>query len=813
MAEEPWATISVQRLLDRAKHGGRALRIGTIHARLLVSFVLIVLVLASAISIATAIMGTQSGRQRVVDQLQSVATLKEAEIEAWVRGLGVNLDIVVSGPQVMDRLKRLTQESVALADYQSTYNELQEHFRWAVGQMEQFEELFLMDLGGRVVLSTSTAQEGQVHSNWDYFQEGLKGDYTQPPSYSLSSGVMSVIVTRPIYQGRYYLQYIRQSAEGEVLGVLAGRASLERLNEIMLERAGLGETGETYLVGSNHALLTTSRFTGHRAGETYVHTDGANTVLEGQADGFGTYVGYRDVLVVGVYRWLPTLQAALLAEQDEAEALGSTYDMLGIIGVVALLTAVVTGVAAVFITRGIANPVARLAETATRIAAGDLGRTASVERGDEIGILAQAFNSMTAQLRDLIGNLEERVGDRTRELERLEQLGRAIINAPPDASTLPDLLRENVPDMLPHSRIEARIFPDETVLCYPDEGSYVSPATWEWLATRSDAEHFLPGAALPWASRSSDSAVIVAPILDVRTADTIGGIYLSRRWQPEAIASLLPAVQSLAAQIATALASARDYQEELAHHRVAQELAAAWRIQASFLPDTLPEVPGWQLAATLKPARETSGDFYDVAVLPGGRLGVLIADVADKGVGAALYMALSRTLIRTYGAEHYARPDLTLEAVNRRLLTDVHYNNFVTVFYGILDLATGTLTYCNAGHDPPRLFRAEDGGKAETLRRTGIALGMFDDVTWEQESVQVAPGDVLLLYTDGITDAQDSRGAFFGEGEWMQAVQANLGRSAQEIQDALIADVQRFVGDAPQYDDIALMVVVRGSEE
>jgi PAS domain S-box-containing protein len=251
-------------------------------------------------------------------------------------------------------------------------------------------------------------------------------------------------------------------------------------------------------------------------------------------------------------------------------------------------------------------------------------------------------------------------------------------------------------------------------------------------------------------------------------------------------------------------------EERLSHQKVAQELATAWRIQASFLPDELPRVAGWQLAATLKPARETSGDFYDVIPLPGGRLGILIADVADKGVGAALYMALARTLIRTYAVEYESKPELVLSAANRRLLTDIHFTMFVTVFYGILDLATGTLMYCNAGHNPPYLLSGQNGDTVHALRRTGIALGVFENMTWKQESVQLAIGDVLLLYTDGITEAQDPQGLFFGDTRWLETVQDNRGRSAQEIQDALIEEVHEFVGDVPQFDDIALMVVVRG---
>jgi NarL family two-component system response regulator LiaR len=245
------------------------------------------------------------------------------------------------------------------------------------------------------------------------------------------------------------------------------------------------------------------------------------------------------------------------------------------------------------------------------------------------------------------------------------------------------------------------------------------------------------------------------------------------------------------------------------HKKVVRELALAWEIQASFLPDQLPAMAGWQLSAALQPARETSGDFYDLIPLPSGRLGILVADVADKGVGPALFMALTRTLIRTYAAEYEARPDLALSVVNRRILADTHTSLFVTVFYGVLDPLSGTLAYANAGHNPAYLLSRQAKGAVQDLPRTGMPLGVFDDATWEQGMAALAPGDVLALYTDGITEAQDRHGAFFGEERLLASLQTNQGRAAQDIADALLAEVHKFVGDAPRYDDITLLVVAR----
>jgi serine phosphatase RsbU (regulator of sigma subunit) len=190
-------------------------------------------------------------------------------------------------------------------------------------------------------------------------------------------------------------------------------------------------------------------------------------------------------------------------------------------------------------------------------------------------------------------------------------------------------------------------------------------------------------------------------------------------------------------------------------------------------------------------------------------LAILVADVADKGMGAALYMALSRTLIRTYADEYDTQPELVLQAVNRRILRDTQADLFVTVFYGILDPASGTLSYSNAGHNPPYVLSAGDGSSIQALVRTGIPLGIFEDIPWERGDVQLAPGDVLVLYSDGIPEAQDRQGSFFGEERLLEIVQASRGCSALDVREALLAQVRQFVGDAPQYDDITLMVLVR----
>jgi serine phosphatase RsbU (regulator of sigma subunit)/energy-coupling factor transporter ATP-binding protein EcfA2 len=245
-----------------------------------------------------------------------------------------------------------------------------------------------------------------------------------------------------------------------------------------------------------------------------------------------------------------------------------------------------------------------------------------------------------------------------------------------------------------------------------------------------------------------------------------------------------------------------------------QELALAGRMQASLLPKDPPEVPGWQIAATLRPASEASGDFYDFILLPGDRLGLVIADVVDKGMSAALYMALSRTIIRTYASDYPDRPDLVLRAANKRILADTRSGLFVTVFYGILDPGAGTLTYCNAGHYPPYLLgrlpvSTTEGDPVQALPGRGMALGVVEDTSWGYRTVELLPGAALLLYTDGLLDAQNPHEERFGSERVVEIARSSQGLSAQDLQSGLLARVQQFVGDAPQFDDMTLMTLVR----
>jgi serine phosphatase RsbU (regulator of sigma subunit)/TPR repeat protein len=242
--------------------------------------------------------------------------------------------------------------------------------------------------------------------------------------------------------------------------------------------------------------------------------------------------------------------------------------------------------------------------------------------------------------------------------------------------------------------------------------------------------------------------------------------------------------------------------------QMTSELRKARKVQESLLPANPPQLPGWDVAVLLEPAHETSGDFYDFLTLPDGNLGMVIADVTDKGTSAALFMALSRSLWRTFAINHPAAPELTMADTNQRIVADTHGGLYITLLYGILNPNQGDFTYCSAGHHPALLLRASDGS-VEKLEHTGIPLGVMEESSWKRETVKIDPGDALVLYTDGITDAENPFEEFYGLERLQEALSRQRGKKAEEIRDALRDEVRRFVGKAAQFDDITLLVLVR----
>jgi phosphoserine phosphatase RsbU/P len=269
-----------------------------------------------------------------------------------------------------------------------------------------------------------------------------------------------------------------------------------------------------------------------------------------------------------------------------------------------------------------------------------------------------------------------------------------------------------------------------------------------------------------------------------------------------------------------------------------QELQIGRKIQLDFLPEVLPQIPDWDIAAQFHPARDVAGDFYDAFTMGHGRIGLVIADVCDKGVGAALFMSLFRSLIRILAQQNYSLglldvltdspstpqkvtqdkrsrlPSIGTQALKNAIertnqyIAETHFrtNMFATIFFGVLDPATGKLIYINGGHEAPFVCDAQ-GTIKERLTKTGPAVGIFANAEFRIAITQLEPGDVLLGYTDGIPDACNPSHERYTEQRLINLVASAPIQSPEELLERIDRDVHDYIADTAPFDDITLLAV------
>jgi sigma-B regulation protein RsbU (phosphoserine phosphatase) len=277
-------------------------------------------------------------------------------------------------------------------------------------------------------------------------------------------------------------------------------------------------------------------------------------------------------------------------------------------------------------------------------------------------------------------------------------------------------------------------------------------------------------------------------------------------------------LETLANAMSVALDNARLWeQENLYRKALEREFEIGREIQAGFLPDHMPRPKGWEIAASLRSARQVAGDFYDVFKMPTGRIGLVIADVCDKGLGAALFMTLFRSLLRAAASmDLLAKTDLLEgDSTSARLKNSILLTNnyiyethgdtgmFATIFFGALEAQTGVLTYINAGHLSP--FVINKDGIKQTLEQTGPAVGGILDASYSIKQVELEQGELLLAYTDGVTDAINSSGEYYSQKELISLLRGSqkLPVILTRIQDS----INEFAAGEKQQDDITLLAV------
>ncbi len=296
-----------------------------------------------------------------------------------------------------------------------------------------------------------------------------------------------------------------------------------------------------------------------------------------------------------------------------------------------------------------------------------------------------------------------------------------------------------------------------------------------------------------------------------------GVIYVDNRLQAGIFTQAdLELLSAIASSAAIAIENARLYQVAVEKGRMERELQMARRVQTGLLPSGIPAAPGWEFAARWKPAREVGGDYYDFIPCKDGRLGLVIADVTDKGMPAALFMASTHSIMRS-SLRQIPAPAEAITQANRLLCEESDDGLFVTLFYAQLTPPSGEVIYVNAGHNPGLLYHGENSGGSgiyaegtlTPLIRTGMPFGIEADVVYEQRAVQLDPGDFLVLYTDGITEAIGAGEQEFGMQRLEEVILAARDLPAVGIIDALEQAVAQFTQTDVLSDDITVLVAKR----
>ena len=390
----------------------------SLRNRLLLAFILLAILPVLITGTVAGLISAQGLRNQVFTQLESLSSIKETEIKTLLNVLQTNLDLISEDQAAQQNIVTLLQNNPSV---EVNKNELRNELISFNKKTGYFIELFIMDQDGKIVISTDNSQEGKIQANQAFFTQGKLDSYIAPPAYEVALSNYSIVISQPV-----------KNNNGKIIGVLAGRVNLSTLNAIMQESAGIQEsTGinegvQTYLVSVNYAVLTNIRHGEFKLGETYNRTEGVTNAIKNKSNGSGNYIDYDGETVFGVYRWIPELQIALIAEHHQAEALQpSTAVFRTTIGLISV-TVLVAIIVAFFVTQSITSPITKLVTIAENIARGNFELQADIPQKDEIGVLAQAFNTMTFRLRDLIGTLEQRVTDRTKALATTTEVSRRL---------------------------------------------------------------------------------------------------------------------------------------------------------------------------------------------------------------------------------------------------------------------------------------------------------------------------------------------------------------------------------------------------
>ncbi len=307
-------------------------------------------------------------------------------------------------------------------------------------------------------------------------------------------------------------------------------------------------------------------------------------------------------------------------------------------------------------------------------------------------------------------------------------------------------------------------------------------------------------------TKITEHMILAFPIL---IKNELLGILLTKEdnLAPQYFLKRIELLTGVSQEIALAIQNHKLQQDDLIREKLEQEIQLARQIQKTFLPDSLPQFKGWDIGAKWETALQVGGDFYDVIPISKHKIGLVIADVADKGFAAALYMTVSRTLIRAFG-QTYSDPASVLKYVNNLLVGDTPGGFFVTAIFAILDVQSGELIYANAGHNLPLLFTPGNHSIID-LSKGEMALGVMEDIEYQNHSILVKPDDILLFYTDGLTESFSINGEIFGLDRTKDTLMNCLKDSSQIVLSCFNDELITFRDGYPPSDDLTMIVIKR----
>ena len=661
----------------------------------LLSIVSVVLVAVSA-----NVRSREALKHSVIERLNVATAIKESQLNQWIVNQRRDVIWLTQFPDFL-----VNSEIALMKDRESLESKASiDALRKFMANIPSFKpnlfQISILNNNGITIVSTDKQQEGKYQplgNTTTYFTRDQSRIII--PNFYISpiSGKAAMTFAAPL-----------SNRSGTSIGVVAVDLNLQEVDDIIRLSSGLGTSSETYLVGrlTSENILLSGAVTDKKEIAKDIKSEGI-TAAALSKDGEGLYRNYKNEPVLGSFLWIDNLNLILMAEISQSEAFEPANRLARDILLIGFSSAGILLTAVYVIARRISQPILAIADAANQVSAGNLNSQAPVLTEDEIGVLAIAFNQMTAQLKsygeqllDYSHTLEQKVEQRTHELNQAKE-------------------------------------------------------------------------------QAEEANKLISALLD----------------------------------------------------KMGNELEKGRQMQLNFLPSELIQLPNWEISAFFKPARQVAGDFYDVFPVLEKHVGLVIADVCDKGVGAALFMALFRSLIRIFSSQTAMRhfhqntldssakfdelPELTptnvLEAValTNNYVAEYHgdLGMFATLFFGVLDPETGVLYYISGGHEPLFIINSE-GQIQKKLNSTGPAVGMMPNMKFKVEQAHLNSGDILVGYTDGVVEARATGGEFFTDQRLLNILTKSV-PSVNQLLNEITENVINHIGEADQFDDITLIGVQR----